>query len=103
MCPRLSVEDTTVRYTHVLITAAFLGAALALAPLARTQDDGIRPYYWPNRTVGIPVANADQLLKAPNRPSEVQLYYSLNRGQLQKGPKLPLTGMKPLDAGQSGF
>ena len=92
-----------MRYKHVLITAAFLAAALALTPLARTQDDGIRPYYWPNRTVGIPVANVDQLLKLSNRPSEVQLYYSLNRGPLQKGSKLPLNNMQSLDGGKSGF
>ena len=35
------------------LLACFL-AALA-APEARTQDPGLPPYYWPHRTVGIPV------------------------------------------------
>jgi hypothetical protein len=91
-----------VRYKHALMTAACLAAGLALAPFARPQDDGIQPYYWPNRTVGIPIA-VDRLLKQQNKPSEAQLYYSLNRGPFQKGPKLSINNMQPLDGGKSGF
>ena len=58
---------------------------LALAPAARTQmqDDGLQPYYWPNRTVGIPV-NVDQISKLANKPSDLQLYYAINHGPFQK-------------------
>jgi hypothetical protein len=91
-----------VRYKHAIMTAGFLAAVLALAPLARTQDDGMRPYYWPNRTVGIPV-NVDQISKLANKPSDLQLYYAINHGPFQKGPKLPLTSMQAVGDGKRGF
>jgi len=80
----------------------FLAATLALAPLARTQDDGIRPYYWPNRTVGIPV-NVEQISRLANKPSDLQLYYALNHGPFQKAAKLPLNNMQTVGDGKKGF
>ena len=70
--------------------------------LLRPQDDGMSPYYWPHRTVGIPV-NVDQIAKLSTRPSDLQLYYAVNRGAFQKGPKLPLNNMQALDGGKKGF
>ena len=93
-----------MRYAHALIVTACLAAALVLTPVARTQtqDDGIQPYYWPTRTVGIPL-DVDRIGKLPNKPSDLQLYYSLNRGPFQKGAKLPLSNMQQLDGGKRGF
>jgi hypothetical protein len=75
---------------------------MGFIPGARTQDDSIQPYYWPHRTVGIPV-NVDQLGKLPNKPSELQLYYAINRGKFEKGPRLSLNSMQQLDGGKKGF
>jgi hypothetical protein len=98
------MEEATVRIQHVLLTAMWLLASLALAYEVRAQvpDDGLQPYYWPNRTIGIPV-DVDRLSKLPNRPSELQLFYSLNHGPFQKGTKLSLTNMQLLDGGKRGF
>ncbi|HEV3440653.1 MAG TPA: hypothetical protein VG122_25075 [Gemmata sp.] len=93
-----------MRHKHALITAACLVAGLALAPAARTQtqDDGLQPYYWPNRTVGIPV-DVDRIAKLPNRPSDLQLYYAINHGPFQKGAKVSLNNMQQFDNGKRGF
>lgn len=93
-----------MRYTHALIVTACLAAALAMTPVARTQtqDDGLQPYYWPSRTVGIPL-DADRAAKLKDKPTDVQLYYSLNRGPFQKSLKLPLNNLQPLDNGKKGF
>ena len=91
-----------MRRTQALVLAAGLGGVLALAGSARPQDQGLQPYFWPHRTVGIPV-DVDQLGKLANRPSDIQLYYAVNRGGFQKGPKLPLNGMQALDGGKRGF
>jgi len=91
-----------VRCKHALVLFACLAAGLAVAPVARTQDEAIPPHYWPHRTVGIPV-DVDRISKLPNKPSDLQLYYAVNRGAFQKGPKLPLNAMQPLDGGKKGF
>jgi hypothetical protein len=91
-----------VRRKHALILFACLAAAIAVAPAGRSQDDGIQPYFWPNRTVGIPV-NVDQIAQLAQKPSDLQLFYAVNRGAFQKGPKLPLNAMQALDGGKKGF
>jgi hypothetical protein len=85
-----------------LILLACLAAGLALAPTARTQDSGLQAYYWPHRTVGIPV-NVAEIGKLANRPTDLQLYFAVNGGAFQKGPKLPLNAMQSLDGGKKGF
>src|SRR5262249_27975373 len=66
------------------------------------QDGDLQPYFWPHRTVGIPV-DVDRIGNLPNKPSALQLYYSVNRSAFQKGAKLPLDGMQQLDGGKKGF
>jgi hypothetical protein len=87
-----------------LIVVACLAAAVVLVGSVPSQsaDDGIQPYYWPTRDVGIPV-DVDKISKLPNRPSELQLYYSLTRGPFQKAMKLALGDMKELAGGKRGF
>src|SRR5207248_6953457 len=99
---RVAGGGATVRRKHALVLLACLAAGLAVAPDARTQDDAIPPYHWPHRTVGIPV-DVDRIAKLADRPSELQLYYAVNRGAFQKGPKLPLNKMENLDGGKKGF
>ena len=91
-----------MRRQHALILLACLAAGLASAPDARTQDSGLQAYYWPHRTVGIPV-NVAEIGKLANKPSDLQLYYAVNGGAFQKGPKLPLNSMQSLDGGKKGF
>lgn len=91
-----------MRGKYALLLAGSLAAALALTADARPQDDGMSAYYWPHRTVGIPVS-VDQIAKLANRPSELQLYYAVNRGGFQKGPRLALNNMQALDGGKKGF
>lgn len=91
-----------MRRKHALVLLACLAAGLAVPPLARPQDDGIQAYYWPHRTVGIPV-DVKRISELPNKPSDLQLYYAVNRGAFQKGPKLPLNNMQSLDGGKKGF
>ncbi|WP_439632223.1 hypothetical protein [Gemmata sp.] len=91
-----------MRREHALVVAGCLAACAALAPPARPQDGDLQPYFWPHRTVGIPV-DADRIAKLPNKPSSLQLYYSVNRSAFQKGPKLPPDGMQQLDGGKKGF
>ena len=91
-----------MRRQHALILLACLAVGLAIAPDARTQDSGLQAYYWPHRTVGIPV-NVAEIGKLNNKPSDLQLYYAVNGGAFQKGPKLPLSSMQSLDGGKKGF
>jgi hypothetical protein len=91
-----------MRRKHALVVAGCLAACAALAPPARPQDGDLQPYFWPHRTVGIPV-DADRIAKLPNKPSSLQLYYSVNRSAFQKGPKLPPDAMQQLDGGKKGF
>jgi hypothetical protein len=91
-----------VRRQHALILFACLAVGLATAPDARSQDSGLQAYYWPHRTVGIPV-NVAEIGKLNNKPSDLQLYFAVNGGAFQKGPKLPLNSMQSLDGGKKGF
>jgi hypothetical protein len=91
-----------VRRKHALVLLACLAAGLAGAPSGRAQDPGLQAYYWPHRTVGIPV-NVTEIGKLSNRPSELQLYYAVNGGAFQKGPRLALGAMQSLDGGKKGF
>lgn len=91
-----------MRQKHAIIATACLVVGLTLLPVARSQDDGLQPYYWPLRTIGIPV-DVDRIAKLPNKPSDLQLYYAINRGPFQKGVKLPLSNMQQLDGGKRGF
>jgi hypothetical protein len=90
-----------VRRKHATLLLACL-LALALPPEARPQDPGLQPYYWPHRTVGIPV-DVERIGKLQNKPSELQLYYWTGGRDLQKGPKLALGAMQQLDGGKRGF
>lgn len=87
-----------------LLLLAILGAALtAVWPLGQAQqEDGLPPYFWPHRTVGIPV-NVEQLQRLPQPPTYLQLYYAVARGTFQKGPRLPVNQLQPLDGGKRGF
>lgn len=91
-----------MRRKHALVLLAFLAVGLAMPPVGRSQEHGLQPYYWPHRTVGIPV-DVNLISKLPNKPTDLQLYYAVNGGSFQKGPKLPLNGMQSLDAGKKGF
>jgi len=86
---------------HAWVLACSIFAVLAFTLAAWPQDDGTA-YYWPQRTVGIPVS-VEQINRLPNRPSELQLYYAVNRGAFQKGPRLSLSRLHPLDGGKEGF
>jgi hypothetical protein len=91
-----------VRRKHTLFLVSFLAACAALAPPAKPQDGDLQPYFWPHRTVGIPV-DVDRIGNLPNKPSALQLYYSVNRSAFQKGDKLTLDKMQQLDGGKKGF
>lgn len=86
----------------LLLLAVLGAAAVAVWPGIYAQDDGPPPYYWPHRTVGIPV-NVDQLQRLPQPPAYLQLYYAVQRGTFQKGPRLPVNQLQPLDGGKRGF
>lgn len=90
-----------MRGKHAWVLASGILAVLAFSSAARPQDDGLA-HYWPHRTVGIPVS-VEQINRLPNRPSELQLYYAVNRGAFQKGPRLSLNKLHPLDGGKEGF
>ena len=92
-----------MRTKHALTIVACLAAALGVMPVVRCQDAGLQPYYWPVRTVGIPIRDVDSLMKQPNKISDVQLYYSLNRGPFQKGPRVALNKMSKYDSGSRGL
>ncbi|HSQ55132.1 MAG TPA: hypothetical protein VLM40_05245 [Gemmata sp.] len=76
--------------------------ALVTSRTATSQDPGLKPYYWPHRSVGIPI-DVDRLKKRANPPSEIQLYYWTNGRELQKGPKLSLNSLQKLNNGRQGF
>jgi hypothetical protein len=93
----------TVRRKHAFLLLACLIAGLAAPRDALTQDPGLQPYYWPHRTVGIPVG-VDVIAKFKDKPSDLQLYYRTNgAGAFQRGPKLPLGGLQQLDGEKKGF
>ncbi len=96
-----------MRPKHTLMAALGLSAAffLALAQPARTQDgpfDGLQPHYWPHRSFGIPVV-PETIANLPNKPTHLQLYYSLARGPFQKGPKLAVGALNEIDRGKKGI
>lgn len=91
-----------MRRQHAFILLACLAVGLVGAPDARTQDPGLQAYYWPHRSVGIPV-NVAEIAKLTNKPTDLQLYYAINSGGFQKGPKLALGNMQSLDGGKKGF
>jgi hypothetical protein len=94
-----------VRPIHRLATVVGLPVVLVFASVARPQEgpfDGLRPYYRPHRTFGIPV-KTDEIAKLSNKPTHLQLYYSVSRGAFQKGPKLPLNGLNEINADSRGF
>ncbi len=96
-----------MRPKHALIIVIGLGAALALTPAARPQDgrgpfDGLQAHYWPHRKLGIPVG-VEKLGGLENKPTHLQLYYSLKRGPFQKGPKLPIDRLDEIDSGKKGI
>ena len=98
---KCSVWGREVRFKSYAILAACIALCLALTPDGRSQDTRLQPYYWPHRTVGIPV-DVDKISKLEQKPSELQLYYWVG-GTLQKGAKLPLNNMQQLDGGKRGF
>ncbi|MCS7020235.1 MAG: hypothetical protein NZU63_00230 [Gemmataceae bacterium] len=86
-----------------LLLVTMLGAAAVAAwSASRAQEEGLPAYYWPHRTVGIPV-NVEQLQRLPQPPTQLQLYYAVQRGTFQKGPRLPVTHLQALDGGKRGF
>jgi len=91
-----------MRRKHALIVAGCIALCVALSPEAHPQDGDLQAYFWPHRTVGIPV-DTERIGKLPNKPSALQLYYSVNRSAFQKGPKLPPDTMQQLDGGKRGF
>lgn len=92
-----------MRRIHAAMFAVCVACSAAIVPPAHTQDGGeLRPHYWPHRTVGIPV-DVDRIAGLSPKPTDLQLYYSVNRSAFQKGPKLPLNGMQQLDGGKKGF
>ncbi len=91
-----------MRFKHALILAGCMVGFVALAPSAHPQDGDLQPFYWPHRSVGIPV-DAERIGNLPNKPSALQLYYSINRSAFQKGAKLTLNDMQQLDGGKKGF
>ncbi|MDY3563670.1 hypothetical protein R5W23_005286 [Gemmata sp. JC673] len=94
-----------MRARNSLRFALGLLAALALTTAARPQDDpfgGLRPYYWPHRSFGFPI-DPDAVAKMDPKPTHIQLYYTLNRGTFQKGPKLPLTGLSDINGNKKGI
>jgi hypothetical protein len=52
--------------------------------------------------LNIPI-DVNRLDELKAKPTHLQLYYSLNRGPFQKGPKLPTDGLKDLANGKKGF
>ncbi len=94
------MEARVRRWQATLLTIG-LAALLAVAPTATPQDGG-QPHYWPHRTFSIPV-NVDRINQGETKPSQLQLYSSLNRGPWQAGAKLPLNGLQDLGEGKKGF
>ena len=94
------MEARVRRWQATLLTIG-LAALLAVAPTATPQDGG-QPHYWPHRTFSIPV-NVDRINQGETKPSQLQIYSSLNRGPWQAGAKLPLNGLQDLGEGKKGF
>jgi hypothetical protein len=86
----------------LLLLVGLGAAAVAVWAGSYAQDDGPPPYYWPHRTVGIPV-NVDQLQRLTQPPTHLQLYYAVQRGTFQKGPRLAVNNLHALDGGKRGF
>ena len=97
-----------MRTAHTVAAVGLVaGIVLALAPAerpARAQDPfgGLRPNYWPQRRLGHPI-NPDALGALSPKPTHLQLYYSLNRGPFQKGPKVAVGALQPISEGKQGF
>ncbi len=85
-----------------LIRIGMICAAVLAVVAGRAQSDGLQPYFWPQRTVGIPV-NVEQIARLQPAPTHLQLYYAVNRGTFQKGPRLPVDQLHLLDGGKRGF
>ena len=88
----------------------FVVALAALAAAAtRAQDDrSSRVHYWPHRKFFIPIdpANVERSAKEKGTPvpTEVQLHYSVARGNWQPGPKRALTAFDTNSVdGKKGF
>lgn len=79
-----------------------LAAALAVASAATPQDPAEKTHYWPHRTFYIPVS-VERINQADEKPTHLQLYSALNRGQWQAGAKLPLDGLQDIGDGKKGF
>ena len=80
-----------------------VAVALAAGPaVGQDAQPAAQRFYQPNRAVEIPV-NPDKLAKLPDRPKELQLYWSFRRGAWQPGRKLPLDGLDDLADGRKGF
>lgn len=97
-----------MRTAHTVAAVGLVaGIVLALAPAerpAKAQDPfgGLRPNYWPQRRLGHPI-NPDALGALSPKPTHLQLYYSLNRGAFQKGPKVAVGALQPISEGKQGF
>jgi hypothetical protein len=96
-----------VRTAHTVAALALaVGIALAVAPArpARAQDPfgGLQPNYHPQRAFGYPI-RADALAALNPKPTHLQLFYSLNRGAFQKGPKVAVNALQRINDGKDGF
>ena len=91
------------RQRAALLTIGLAAAVAlsALAPTAQPQDAG-QTHHWPHRTFYIPV-NVERINQAENKPTHLQLYSALNRGQWQAGAKLPVNGLQDLGDSKKGF
>ncbi|MBY0460971.1 MAG: hypothetical protein K2V38_26930, partial [Gemmataceae bacterium] len=91
-----------MRLKHVLGVGVGLAVALALASPARTQEPGLPPTYWPQRSFGLPIDTVT-LAKQEKKPTHLQLYYSLGRGPFQKGPKLAVGALDNINGDKKGI
>ena len=83
------------------MAAALAAAAIAPRPHSPSRRTA-RLTYWPHRTFNIPV-NVERINQSENKPTHLQLYSSINRGQWQAGAKLPITDLQNLGDGKKGF
>ena len=93
-----------MRLRRTALLTIGLAAALAVASvatIAQPPDSG-QTHYWPHRTFYIPV-NVERINQSETKPTHLQLYSSLNRGQWQAGAKLALNGLQDLGDGKKGF
>ncbi|MBA4068215.1 MAG: hypothetical protein C0501_31840, partial [Isosphaera sp.] len=92
-----------MRRVSALLLAGSVAGCLALAAPARPQDPGdLERHYRPHRTFGIPVS-AETIAGLKNKPSELQLYYAVNRSAFQKSKRLKVSELDPLEGGRNGF